>query len=71
MVVAEGQGQVAKPVPSAKASGTGDALSQWDTNGNGRITCRETRGHGIAPVGREHPAYRFMRNGDGDGVVCE
>ena len=27
--------------------------------------------HGIAPVRRGHPAYPFMRDGDGDGVVCE
>ena len=27
--------------------------------------------HGIAPVHRGHPAYRYMRDGDGDGVVCE
>ena len=27
------------------------------------------RRHGIAPVPRSHPAYRYMR--DGDGVVCE
>lgn len=46
-------------------------LSRWDSNGNGRIMCREAREHGIAPVRREHPAYRFMRDGDGDGVVCE
>ena len=43
----------------------------WDDNGNGRITCAEARGHGIAPVPRGHPAYPFMRDGDGDGVVCE
>ena len=71
MVMAEGQAQVAEPTPIAAAPSTGDALSRWDTNGNGRITCREAREHGIAPVGREHPAYRFMRDGDGDGVVCE
>ena len=29
------------------------------------------RAHGIAPVTRSHPAYAFMRDGDGDGVVCE
>ena len=50
---------------------TGDALSLWDDNGNGRITCAEARGHGIAPVLRSHPAYRYMRDGDGDGIVCE
>ena len=71
MVMAEGQVQAAEPRPSGAAPGTGDAVSRWDTNGNGRITCKEARQHGIAPVRREHPAYRFMRDGDGDGVVCE
>ena len=71
MVMAEGQAQVAEPTPSAPAPSTGDARSRWDTNGNGRITCREARQHGIAPEQLEHPAYRFMRDGDGDGVVCE
>ena len=71
MVMAEGQAQVGEPTPSAPAPNTGDALIRWDTNGNGRIMCKEAREHGIAPVGRDHPAYRFMRDGDGDGVVCE
>ena len=48
-----------------------DALALYDDNRNGRITCAEARRHGIAPVPREHPAYPFMRDGDGDGVVCE
>ena len=48
-----------------------DALERWDDNGNGQITCAEARRHGIAPVPRGHPAYPFMRDGDGDGVVCE
>ena len=48
-----------------------DVLSRYDDNSNGRITCKEARRHGIAPVSRRHPAYRFMRDGDGDGVVCE
>ena len=43
----------------------------WDDNGNGRISCAEARAHGIAPVRRGHPAYRYMRDDDGDGVVCE
>ena len=42
-----------------------------DTDGNGRITCREARAAGIAPVHRDDPAYAWMRDGDGDGVVCE
>ena len=48
-----------------------DALAMWDDNGNGRITCAEARAHGIAPVRRGHPAYQYMRDADGDGVVCE
>ena len=49
----------------------GNALELYDDNGNGRITCAEARAHGIAPVHRDHPAYEFMRDGDGNGVVCE
>ena len=48
-----------------------DALALWGDNGNGRITCAEARAHGIAPDRRGHPAYQYMRDGDGDGVVCE
>ena len=63
----------AAPLPSpAPAAGTaGNALDLWDDNRNGRITCAEARNHGIAPVRRDHPAYRYMWDGDGDGVVCE
>ena len=48
-----------------------DVLARYDDNRNGRITCKEARQHGIAPVHRSHPAYRFMSDGDGDGMVCE
>jgi hypothetical protein len=48
-----------------------DALKQYDTNKNGRITCSEARAHGIAPVRSGHPAYEHVRDKDGDGVVCE
>ena len=71
MVVAEGSGPASGPTPGGTAPDAADALGRWDTDGNGRITCKEARQHGIAPVRREHPAYRFMRDGDGDGVVCE
>ena len=60
-----------REVQPSPAGGSGDALALWDDNRNGRITCREARRHGIAPVPRTHPAYRFMQDGDGDGVVCE
>lgn len=58
------------PRPAASSEET-EALRLWDDNRNGRITCREARRHGIAPVPRGHPAYPFMHDGDGDGVVCE
>ena len=55
--------------PSVPKPGRVDALAEWDDNGNGRITCAEARRHGIAPVPRGHPVYRWMW--DRDGVVCE
>ena len=48
-----------------------DALALYDDNRNGRITCKEARVHGIAPVPHDHPAYPYMDDRDGDGVVCE
>lgn len=60
--------RAAAAAPSADGA---EALRRWDDNGNGRITCAEARRHGIAPVPRSHPAYRYMSDGDGDGVVCE
>ena len=62
----------APPVSPTIPQPTGvDALALWDDNRNGRITCAEARRHGIAPVPRGHPAYRWMWDRDGDGVVCE
>lgn len=65
-------------LPSALGSGAAsaappgnDALALYDDNRNGRITCQEARRRGIAPVPSSHPAYRYMRDGDNDGVVCE
>ena len=57
--------------PTSGTSSSVDALAMWDDDGNGRITSREARNHGIAPVHRDHPAYPYMTDGDGDGVVCE
>ena len=72
MVVREGRpAPTATPVPVTGGGQTGGALRQYDDNGNGRITCAEARTHGIAPVRRGHPAYPFMDDRDGDGVVCE
>ena len=62
---------VAPPAPIPSGNGSDSALQRYDDNGNGRITCAEARGHGIAPVYAGHPAYVYMDDRDGDGVVCE
>lgn len=54
-----------------EGSESDEVLERYDDNGDGRIWCSEACRHGIAPVSREHPAYRYMRDGDSDGVVCE
>ena len=68
-------GPITIPPPAdsrpAPVTTQGSALALYDDNGNGRISCAEARAHGIAPVSRGHPAYEYMRDGDGDGVVCE
>ena len=69
MIVTNAGGTNAAPRDAVPASS--DALARWDDNGNGRITCKEARRHGIAPVPRGHPAYIYMHDRDGDGVVCE
>ena len=64
----QGSGTIRTPTPVPAG---GSALQMYDDNGNGRITCAEARNHGIAPVRRGHPAYRYMDDRDDDGVVCE
>ena len=61
-------GPAAVPTPVPPQPGGTNALDLYDDN-NGRITCAEAEAHGIAPVPRGHPAYQYMR--DGDGVVSE
>ncbi len=66
------RGLWAAPASEGQApSATPAQAVRWDDNANGRISCAEARRHGIAPVRRGHPAYRYMRDGDGDGIVCE
>ena len=77
---ADGDG-VACEVPPRPARNTSDAagnepdrsaaLDRYDDNRNGRISCAEARAHEITPVRRGHPAYEHMRDGNGDGVICE
>ena len=56
---------------NATPQAEGHPLDLYDDNNNGRITCAEARRHNIAPVRSDHPAYPYMRDPDGDGVVCE
>ena len=65
-----GSSRAASP-PRWCSTATAARLARWDDNRNGRISCREARRHRIAPVRLGHPAYPFMRDGDGNGVVCE
>lgn len=67
MVVGAAPPPSAEPTPGAVEN----ALALYDDNRNGRITCAEARKHGIAPVRVDHPAYEYMRDPDGDGIVCE
>ena len=49
-------------------------LERCDVNGNERVTCVEARATACGapiPMTRDHPLYQFMRDGDGDGRVCE
>ncbi len=64
-------GQSTPAQPAQQAPAPVNALALYDDNGNGRITCKEARAHGIAPVSRDHPAYQYMYDGDNDGTVCE
>ena len=57
--------------PAANAQPAQSNWRQWDSNGNGRITCAEARAAGIAPVRRGHPAYPHMDDRNNDGIVCE
>ena len=72
MVCESGGGQPSRPrTAQREGSQRPSGALRWDDNGNGRISCAEARRHGIAPVRRGHPAYRYMNDPNGDGVVCE
>ena len=57
--------------PAPEDEEVNNALEMYDDNGNNRISCAEASKHGIAPVRSTHPAYEYMNDADGDGVVCE
>ena len=69
-----GEGQLPpapEPTEETTMADPNHPLTLYDDNGNGRISCAEARAHGIAPVYAGDPAYPYMTDGDGDGVVCE
>lgn len=46
--------------------------SIYDTDGNGRTTCKELRSYGIkGPFRVGSPNYRRQRDRDSDGLACE
>ena len=53
------------PLGTVRPRGSGRAA------GGAGVRKKQARRHGIAPVRSEQAAYRYMRNPDGDGVVCE
>ena len=70
--LAQGASTTSAATPTPTEAPEVDALAKYDDNGNGRITCARKPGlTGSSPVHRGHPAYEFMRDADGDGVVCE
>ena len=49
-----------------------DYLEKCDANENGTITCAEARACGLeTPITKDHTAYQYMNDRDGDGQVCE
>ncbi len=63
--------EVAEAEESSITRAEGNALNWYDDNENGRISCAEARSHGITPVKRGDPAYPYMSDRDGDGIICE
>ena len=60
------------------AAATSQTPEEWldrcAANDNGRVTCAKARAEACGvpiPVTKDHPLYQFMRDGDGDGRVCE
>lgn len=63
--------EASEDVEAVTVSPGTNALEIWDSDGDGRIRCKEARNHGIAPVKRGDAAYKHMDDRDGDGQVCE
>ena len=65
-------GRTVTALPDSVEALDGTSRSNCGTiTATGRSPVPRRRRHGIAPVPRRHPAYAYMRDGDGDGWVCE
>ena len=73
-VVLSVAGSTAMQQPEDQPTTPEEWLDRCDANDNGRVTCAEAHAKACGapiPVTSEHPLYQFMRDGDGDGQVCE
>lgn len=59
-------------VPPADTADEQKALIDIDTNGNGQVTIDEAKAAGYTmPLYSDHWLYKYMHDGDGDGMVGE
>lgn len=62
----------ATPVTEAATTNEQDDISMIDTNGNGKVTIAEAKAAGYSmPIYSDHWLYKYMIDGDGDGMVGE
>ncbi len=60
------------PEPTSDKSDEAKELKKVDTNGNGKVTIAEAKAAGFKmPITKEHWLYKYMTDGDGDGMVGE
>ncbi len=61
------------PVPTPEPEPVAvEDISGIDTNGNGTVTIKEAKAAGFQmPIRSDHWLYKYMKDGDGDGMVGE
>ncbi len=64
---------VSPPVIESQTGGSDEGnVADVDTNGNGKVTIAEAKAAGYKmPITRDHWLYKYMTDGDGDGMVGE